>query len=442
MAKNSINDIAVFVARKQKISKKEAVDLVTAFFNTIAEGLRDDRQVKVRGLGTFKVTAVKARESVNVNTGERVIIEGHDKVSFVPDASMKELVNKPFAQFTTVVVNDGVSFDSIDAASAAEERKTTATESQPEPEQEIDSEPEQEIDSESEQELDSELELNDDEEEEVGSDDVAKEITSESTIIDSHVDDEEEPADSNQVLKETEESEPEPESEQQKPVENTQYAPAEQSEEEEKATPIPAPASDDKAPNVSREYFDEQMSACRRRCNRNLILSIVLLVVGLVAGFLIGHYLDAPQVATEQPTKDTTMVAKAAQPVNKPVETPAVKDSTPAVDTTKTVAQEDNKAKEEVEKPAEKPEENIEDDITPDMKKLNSDRRLRFGAYEIVGIDKVITLKKGQTMQSYSNKTLGKDMVVYFQVLNGKDDVKPGEKLKVPKIRLKKKFRK
>lgn len=123
MAKNSINEIAALVARKQKIGKKEAADIVTAFFNTIADGLRDDRLVKVRGLGTFKVTAVKARESVNVNTGERVVIGGHDKVSFVPDQSMKDFVNKPFAQFTTVVVNDGVNFDSVDAAAAAEESK-------------------------------------------------------------------------------------------------------------------------------------------------------------------------------------------------------------------------------------------------------------------------------------------------------------------------------
>lgn len=126
MAKNSIGDLAAILARKQKIGKKEANDMVTAFFATITDGLRDDRQVKVRGLGTFKVTTVKARESVDVNTGNRVVIEGHDKVSFTPDTTMKDLVNKPFAQFTTVVVNDGVNFDSVDAASASEERNTAA----------------------------------------------------------------------------------------------------------------------------------------------------------------------------------------------------------------------------------------------------------------------------------------------------------------------------
>lgn len=83
-----------------------------------------------------------------------------------------------------------------------------------------------------------------------------------------------------------------------------------------------------------------------------------------------------------------------------------------------------------------------DDDVSPEIAKMNADRRLRFGAYEIIGVEKVVKLKSGQTMQSYSNKTLGKDMVVYFQVLNGVDEMKPGEPLKVPKIRLKKQYRK
>lgn len=106
MARNSIADIAALVARKQKVGKKEAAEIVTTFFRIISEGLHEDRLVKVRGLGTFKVTAVKPRESVNINTGERVVIEGHDKISFVPDTVMKDFVNKPFAQFTTVPVNE------------------------------------------------------------------------------------------------------------------------------------------------------------------------------------------------------------------------------------------------------------------------------------------------------------------------------------------------
>ena len=114
MAKTALQLIADAVAKKHKITVKEAEKFVSAMFDVVNEGLKNDKLVKVKGLGTFKVQAVKPRESVNVNTGERVLIEGHDKVSFTPDASMKELVNKPFAQFETVVLNDGVDFTDID----------------------------------------------------------------------------------------------------------------------------------------------------------------------------------------------------------------------------------------------------------------------------------------------------------------------------------------
>ena len=91
-------------------------------FDVVNEGLQDDKQVKVKWLGTFKVTSVKDRESVDVNTGERIVIDGRDKISFTPDNILKEIVNKPFAQFETVVVNDGVEFDEIDKKFEAEEQ--------------------------------------------------------------------------------------------------------------------------------------------------------------------------------------------------------------------------------------------------------------------------------------------------------------------------------
>lgn len=465
MAKNSINEIAALVARKQKIGKKEAADIVTAFFNTIADGLRDDRLVKVRGLGTFKVTAVKARESVNVNTGERVVIGGHDKVSFVPDQSMKDLVNKPFAQFTTVVVNDGVNFDSVDAAAAAEESKMGVQE-----DNESDTDEDSEVDDEQ---LDNELPEVEQPSEEVpvvkdqNVDEQQESPVKEQPIISSVVLSEPAESETELVKSETEsiktEHEPaktEPESvkaESESVIQSKIPEPSHSAGSTEKVEPsIPrhtteslesreqenkqSVVDDSTEDNVSREYFDEQMATCRRRCNRNLILSLVLLVVGLVAGFFVGRYVgNANEVAATKPSVDTTKVAKAAKPDAKPVVSPVVKDTVPqSVDTVKTVAKEEEKAEKEEEKPAEVE----EDDVDADIKKLNSDRRLRFGAYEITGIDKVIRLKKGQTMKSYSNKTLGKDMVVYFQVLNGVEDMKAGETLKVPKIRLKKKFRK
>ena len=108
MAKTTIQLIANGLAKDFNLSATEATTFVEAFFNIVSEELKNGNQVKIKGLGTFKVQRVKPRESVNVNTGERVLIEGHDKISFTPDAAMKELVNKPFSQFETVVINDGV----------------------------------------------------------------------------------------------------------------------------------------------------------------------------------------------------------------------------------------------------------------------------------------------------------------------------------------------
>ncbi len=495
MAKNSIGDLAAILARKQKIGKKEANDMVTAFFATITDGLRDDRQVKVRGLGTFKVTTVKARESVDVNTGNRVVIEGHDKVSFTPDATMKDLVNKPFAQFTTVVVNDGVNFDSVDAASASEERNTAAVDN----DSDADSDSFDDVDEEESVEDRSDDDVESEEKKEVP---VTNEVE-QSEIIDvtaETVDDEPsnnapQAADSKQDNTAAD-SKPASDNEQVNPVGTPPAAVADQNNEvvreadnalnhsedrvkEDDATtqvldsyipddtPEPTDTLEhtahnndsveekstdethdnsrtekeddgDDQPIVSREYFDEQMSACRRRCNRNLILSVVLLVVGLVAGFLAGRYLMQPQPVVSSKPQVKQVKKVVAQP-DTATAAPAPKDTVEKNDTVAAPVTpvEDKKKEIDDEKTAAK-----DDDVSPEIAKMNADRRLRFGAYEIIGVEKVVKLKPGQTMQSYSNKTLGKDMVVYFQVLNGVDEMKPGEPLKVPKIRLKKQYRK
>lgn len=495
MAKNSIGDLAAILARKQKIGKKEANDMVTAFFATITDGLRDDRQVKVRGLGTFKVTTVKARESVDVNTGNRVVIEGHDKVSFTPDTTMKDLVNKPFAQFTTVVVNDGVNFDSVDAASASEERNTAAVDN----DSDADSDSFDDVDEEESVEDRSDDDVESEEKKEVP---VTNEVE-QSEIIDvtaETVDDEP----SNDVPKVADNQQTTPDADKESVVDNEQVNPVpspsaavvEQNNEvareadnalnhsedrvkEDDATtqvldsyipddtPEPTDTLEhtahnnnsveekstdethdnsrtekeddgDDQPIVSREYFDEQMSACRRRCNRNLILSVVLLVVGLVAGFLAGRYLMQPQPVVSSKPQVKQVKKVVAQP-DTAATAPAPKDTVEKKDTVAAPVApvEDKKKESDDEKTAAK-----DDDVSPEIAKMNADRRLRFGAYEIIGVEKVVRLKPGQTMQSYSNKTLGKDMVVYFQVLNGVDEMKPGEPLKVPKIRLKKQYRK
>lgn len=113
MAKSTLQAIAAVIADRYELKNSDATAFVAAFFDQIREGLAQDKQVKVRGLGTFKLQPVKARESVNVNTGERLVINGHDKMAFTPDNAMKELVNRPFADFETVMIKDGVNIDAI-----------------------------------------------------------------------------------------------------------------------------------------------------------------------------------------------------------------------------------------------------------------------------------------------------------------------------------------
>ena len=119
-----INDLAAAIAEKQQIGQREAEHFLLTMVDVINDALHYEKQLKVKGLGTFKVSAVSARESVSVKTGQRITIGQREKISFSPEASMRDLVNKPFAQFETVVVNDGVSFDEIDA-----KYKNTLTES-------------------------------------------------------------------------------------------------------------------------------------------------------------------------------------------------------------------------------------------------------------------------------------------------------------------------
>lgn len=113
MGKLTIQDIAKVLVEKSGLTQKEANKFATEMFSIIQQRLEEDELVKIKGFGTFKIINVEARESVSVRTGERVMIDSHAKVTFTPDTVMKELVNKPFSQFETVVLNDGVEFDDV-----------------------------------------------------------------------------------------------------------------------------------------------------------------------------------------------------------------------------------------------------------------------------------------------------------------------------------------
>lgn len=109
--KITLQDIINLLCEKQGMTPKDAETFVRTMFDLIEEALTNDKYIKIKGLGTFKLTEVNSRESVHVNTGERIEIQGHSKVSFTPDTSMKELINKPFSHFETVVLNEGVELE-------------------------------------------------------------------------------------------------------------------------------------------------------------------------------------------------------------------------------------------------------------------------------------------------------------------------------------------
>ena len=123
MSKSSLSVLAKAVASKRGLTQAEAERFIATMFEVAGDGIQEDKLLKMKWLGTFKITSVKDRESVDVNTGERILIEGRDKISFTPDNILKEIINKPFAQFETVVVNDGIDFSDIDEKFANMERE-------------------------------------------------------------------------------------------------------------------------------------------------------------------------------------------------------------------------------------------------------------------------------------------------------------------------------
>ena len=133
MGKLTIQEVAKILVEKNGLTQRDASRFASEFFAVILQHLQEDEPVKIKGLGTFKIINVEARESISVRTGERVVIDSHSKVTFIPDNTMKELVNKPFSQFETVVLNDGVDFPDIDTPQEPEEEVVETETVAPEP---------------------------------------------------------------------------------------------------------------------------------------------------------------------------------------------------------------------------------------------------------------------------------------------------------------------
>ena len=382
MAKTALQLIADAVAKKHKITVKEAEKFVSAIFDVVNEGLKTDKLVKVKGLGTFKVQAVKPRESVNVNTGERVLIEGHEKVSFTPDATMKELVNKPFAQFETVVLNDGVDFADIESKSDDEEKAENTDEIVVSAEKIADSDEEKT--------------------------ETKEEITAE--IIDEKPAEEvpQQAVEIPMVAVETKEKIAEEREEEQKAA----------VEEKETVVEVKAEAIEEQPEQVAEvPKVNAFLIEKPKKINWLLWSSVAFAVIAVM-------YFFGYKFGKDAALRDNKMAIHTQTEDSLAEKTKTTAKQT-ATNTGKTTAKAAQQATDKAEK----------------YKKMSSDKRIRYGAYDIVGIEKTVVLKKDQTMQSYSRRALGPDMVGYFQVLNNTTTMSAGDTMKVPKVELRPQYR-
>lgn len=472
MAKTALQLIADTVAKKHKITVKEAEKFVSAMFDVMNEGLKTDKLVKVKGLGTFKVQAVKPRESVNVNTGERVLIEGHDKVSFTPDATMKELVNKPFAQFETVVLNDGVDFTDIDSkyeneatlenadettvsannaaipdtkvVSLNEEETTdntneTANGAQETTIEQYTSTEKDSAETGSEPEKDHEIVVA---KQEVAIETEAEPIknTSETTeeepiplvetqpenIAEEPTVTAEMPVATEQKLEDANQTQPENIAEEPIATPETPVATEQKLESANQTQPeniVKEPIATPETP-VTTEQKQEETAEKPKKINWLMWSAIGFFVIAIM-------YYFGYKFGKDAALRDNA-VAVSAQPKSKPTAKAKQTKQHSSAKVAQTTPKQIQPTPKQVQSPI---------DDTEKFKQLSNDKRIRYGAYDIIGIEKVVVLKKGQTMQSYSRKALGPDMVAYFQVLNNATTMAAGDTMKVPKVELRPQYR-
>lgn len=472
MAKTALQLIADTVAKKHKITVKEAEKFVSAMFDVMNEGLKTDKLVKVKGLGTFKVQAVKPRESVNVNTGERVLIEGHDKVSFTPDATMKELVNKPFAQFETVVLNDGVDFTDIDSKYENEatlenaDETTVSTNNAAIPDTKVVSSNEEEttdstnetangaqentIEQYTSTEKDSAETVSEPEKDHeivVAKQEVAIETEAEPIKNTSETTEEEPiplvetqpeniaeeptvtaemPVATEQKLEDANQTQPENIAEEPIATPETPVATEQKLESANQTQPentVKEPIATPETP-VTTEQKQEETAEKPKRINWLMWSAVGFFVIAIM-------YFFGYKFGKDAALRDNA-VAVSAQPKSKPTAKAKQTKQHSSAKVAQTTTKQIQPTPKQVQSPI---------DDTEKFKQLSNDKRIRYGAYDIIGIEKVVVLKKGQTMQSYSRKALGPDMVAYFQVLNNATTMAAGDTMKVPKVELRPQYR-
>ena len=425
MGKYSITQLATILVKKNGISNDEALKFVTAIFDIVKEGLETDKLVKIKGFGTFKIIDVDPRESVNVNTGERVLINGHQKITFTPDSVMKEMVNRPFAQFETVVLNDGVDFSDIDKLSNINENIDKQEETQEEL-QEI-------IQKEEEKKEEEKEEVHDiTPQESSNNDDVVRNQTTISPTKELAETSVEETAE--ELIEESAEKPIEESSEKQ--IEET----SEKLIEEPTEKLIEEPAED------PIEDFDKEENSHNFT---TILLSIasclLLMAASAYIGYLYGIEEGRHQEKTSQISKYSTYLDKQNEELRTKrlaEEAKATKEAKKTKnDTTKQTAK-DNKTDTTTNNQPKENNKTKEDNNDDNFSKYdNMDARVRTGAYVIVGIDKYIIVREGQTVGKIAKALLGPGMSCYIEVLNGvteNEPLKEGTKIKIPKLRHKK----
>ena len=477
MSKFSLNTLGKLLTDKSGLSQVEAELFIRKMFDVCNQGLDADKQVKIKWLGTFKVQATKDRESINVNTGERFTIEGRDKLTFTPDNILKEIVNKPFAQFETVVVNDGVDFGEIDEKFGEEQTEDAPAQAIDFLDEEKTATPNPEvvvIGSEKEKE-------NEDE------DELAKQIAIEQAKLErlKQAQLEQERIQKEKLEKEKQEQERleqekleqerleqekleqerlEQERLEQERLEQEKLELAQQQQALKAVVEPAVPASDE---SEEEEEEEESSNSHHIVIPRYLVVAVCLIVVALIGGMgwfafnygqmtaqrdhlamQLNQYHQAPakkvsakpaaaplsqeQKLRQKAMEDSIRMAKTAEAVK------LAENSDEESASAEKAKQTEAKAKAEAkEKAKDKDEEKATSKIASSQ--YDKDARVRTGAYRIIGVAQTVTVGAGQTLEQISTRYLGSGMECYVEALNGTSTVKAGQKIKIPKMELKKK---
>ena len=461
MSKFSLNTLGKLLADKSGLSQVEAELFIRKMFDVCNQGLEADKQVKIKWLGTFKVQATKDRESINVNTGERFTIEGRDKLTFTPDNILKEIVNKPFAQFETVVVNDGVDFDEIDEKFGEEQTEDA-------PEQVIDF-----LDEEKTATPNPEVVVigSEKEKEKEAEDELAKQIAIEQAKLEKL---KQAQLEQERIQKEKQEQERleqekleqerlEQERLKQERLEQEKLELAQQQQALKAVVEPAVPASDESEEEEEKEEDEESSNSHHIVIPRYLVVAVCLIVVALIGGMgwfafnygqmtaqrdhlamQLNQYHQAP--AKKVPAKPAAAPLSQEQKLRQK----AMEDSIRMAKTAEAVKQAENsdeesanaeKAKQAEAKAKAEAKDKAEEKAASKIasSQYDKDARVRTGAYRIIGVAQTVTVGAGQTLEQISTRYLGSGMECYVEALNGTSTVKAGQKIKIPKLELKKK---